>query len=273
LPSRACLRRRVRTWLVGCGIAWAAASAARAASKHLVGNDPEGVRACADAPVGSPVTLNAKRLAAAAAGRLRLRQVTPDPEGRRKVMAQFEPGDGGQATGRLWWMMPPGRSGSRKFALVQRAAAAGAAMRAAPDRVTGRWTIAEAGRPVLSDVYQTNEPGDILAQVHPDNRKYARARSDYLHPVYGPDGEELTRDWSVDHPPACLPGGAGAPPDSSPRRAGLKEATAGPEGVGGSRRSSLRGVEVGLPFPPGRVTRRSVEKGAHLENRLAGRMC
>jgi len=29
---------------------------------------------------------------------------------------------------------------------------------------------------------------------------YAQPRSDYIHPLYGPDGESLTHDWSVDHP-------------------------------------------------------------------------
>jgi Methane oxygenase PmoA len=75
-----------------------------------------------------------------------------------------------------------------------------APMQAKVDPGTGQVDITDAGQPVLRYNYRTKEPGDLLNQVHPDNRKYARARSDYIHPLYGPNGEELTRDWSVDHP-------------------------------------------------------------------------
>jgi Family of unknown function (DUF6807) len=73
-------------------------------------------------------------------------------------------------------------------------------MRVRRDERSGQYNVMEAGKPVLRYNYQTNEPGAVLAQVAPDNLKYARARSDYIHPLYGLDGEELTKDWSVDHP-------------------------------------------------------------------------
>jgi hypothetical protein len=65
---------------------------------------------------------------------------------------------------------------------------------------SGAIVILDASKPVLRYNYQAVQPGDVLSQVHPDNLKYARARSDYIHPLYGPAGEELTKDWSVDHP-------------------------------------------------------------------------
>jgi hypothetical protein len=77
---------------------------------------------------------------------------------------------------------------------------ASATMQARIDPATGQVDITELGHPVLRYNYRTREPGDLLAQVHPDNRKYARARSDYIHPLFGLNGEELTEDWSVDHP-------------------------------------------------------------------------
>lgn len=77
---------------------------------------------------------------------------------------------------------------------------ASAIMQARIDPATGQVDLTESGRPVLRYNYRTREPGDLLAQVHPDNRKYARARSDYIHPLFGLNGEELTKDWSVDHP-------------------------------------------------------------------------
>lgn len=48
--------------------------------------------------------------------------------------------------------------------------------------------------------YQTIAPGEVLAKIKEANLKYARARSDYIHPLYGLHGEELTLDWPVDHP-------------------------------------------------------------------------
>jgi Family of unknown function (DUF6807) len=65
---------------------------------------------------------------------------------------------------------------------------------------SGQIEVSESGQPVLLYNYRTIEPGDLLNRVQPDNRKYARARSDYIHPLYGPGGEELTKDWPVDHP-------------------------------------------------------------------------
>jgi hypothetical protein len=73
-------------------------------------------------------------------------------------------------------------------------------MEAFRDPSSGQLVLTEAGRPVLRYNYWTVEPGVVLEQVTEPNLKYARPRSNYIHPLYGPDGEELTRDWPVDHP-------------------------------------------------------------------------
>lgn len=75
-----------------------------------------------------------------------------------------------------------------------------ATMEVRKDPATGQYQIYDSDKPVLRYNYQTVEPGEVLAKVHADNLKYARPRSDYIHPVYGLDGEELTFDWAVDHP-------------------------------------------------------------------------
>lgn len=57
-----------------------------------------------------------------------------------------------------------------------------------------RYTILEGGRPVLTYNFgQVPVPEGVKG-------KYAVARSDYVHPLYGPDGEVLTKDYSPDHP-------------------------------------------------------------------------
>ena len=74
-------------------------------------------------------------------------------------------------------------------------------MQVTRDLYTGQIVITEGDTPVLKYYYQLACPPDgYMASVAQGNRKYARARSNYIHPLYGPSGEELTYDWSHDHP-------------------------------------------------------------------------
>ena len=73
-------------------------------------------------------------------------------------------------------------------------------MQARLDPASGQIDISESGKPVLRYNYKTVDPGEVLDKVTPANRVYARARSDYIHPLYGLNGEVLTVDWPVDHP-------------------------------------------------------------------------
>lgn len=189
-----------RAWLlVGClGLtAWPAANAAPVV---LTINDPDGLLGRIEAPVCSPVNLTPEQRRAAAEHRLRLQEMVAGAKRGPQIMVQFEPTDPARGAGRLWWLMPPGTGGQRAFAVEEGGLPFASGMQAKKDLATGRWNIREAGKPVLGYNYQTNEPGDVLERVSADNRKYARARSDYIHPLYGPDGEELTKDWSLDHP-------------------------------------------------------------------------
>jgi hypothetical protein len=74
-------------------------------------------------------------------------------------------------------------------------------MQVTRDLYTGQIVIQEGDMPVLKYNYQFVCPPDgFVAAVAEGNRRYARARSNYIHPLYGPNGEELTYDWSKDHP-------------------------------------------------------------------------
>ena len=97
-------------------------------------------------------------------------------------------------------LLPPGPVGRRQFDLRAASVSFPAGMRVAEDPASGQIEITEEARPVLRYNYRTNDPGALLDKVSPGNRIYARARSDYIHPLYGLSGEVLTRDWSVDHP-------------------------------------------------------------------------
>jgi hypothetical protein len=87
------------------------------------------------------------------------------------------------------------------------------AMRASEDPVTGQIILSEDGRTILQYNYKTVFEKDAIDTL-PANKYtrqpndtfmanpsiYAVPRSNYIHPVYGPSGELLTRDWSKDHP-------------------------------------------------------------------------
>jgi hypothetical protein len=74
-------------------------------------------------------------------------------------------------------------------------------MQVVKDPNSGQILIREGERPVLQYNYETNQPPvGFLEKVHTTARKYAVPRSNYIHPLYGPDGEVLTQDWSTDHP-------------------------------------------------------------------------
>jgi hypothetical protein len=96
--------------------------------------------------------------------------------------------------------MSPGLKGKRSFALEQFRPGALPHMAAKKDPASGQFDITDDGRPVLRYNYATIEPGDFITNVPPGARIYARARSDYIHPLFGLDGETLTKDWSTDHP-------------------------------------------------------------------------
>jgi len=69
------------------------------------------------------------------------------------------------------------------------------------DAATGQYRILDAGQPVLQYNYATvKPPTGYLEKVHTQNLKYAAPRSNYIHPLFGPQGEQLTLDWSLDHP-------------------------------------------------------------------------
>ncbi|MBM3861606.1 MAG: hypothetical protein FJ395_18435 [Verrucomicrobia bacterium] len=62
------------------------------------------------------------------------------------------------------------------------------------DETTQQYTIEDNGQPVLTYNFGTvSAPAGVTG-------KYAVARSNYIHPLYGPNGEVLTADYPKDHP-------------------------------------------------------------------------
>lgn len=61
------------------------------------------------------------------------------------------------------------------------------------DEKTQRYTILDSGKPVLTYNY------GIVPVPEGITGKYAVQRSNYIHPLYGPNGEVLTADYQKDH--------------------------------------------------------------------------
>ncbi|MFO0835156.1 MAG: DUF6807 family protein [Phycisphaerales bacterium] len=74
-------------------------------------------------------------------------------------------------------------------------------MTSTEDASTGRVVLADGDHPILQYNARTiTPPAGYLARLAEGNVRYAKPRGGYIHPLYGPDGETLTLDWSVDHP-------------------------------------------------------------------------
>ena len=161
--------------------------------------DGNGVLAQTEAPVTSVPKLSKRQATAAREGRLGLRDSAKKGEGSLVIPVQWEAGEARREV-RAVWLMPPGAVGERKFQWCENKASFSSSVVAREDSTSGQVDIREDGRPVLRYNYKTTEPGAVLDKVAAGNRIYARPRSDYIHPLYGLQGEELTRDWSIDHP-------------------------------------------------------------------------
>ncbi|MFI5381869.1 MAG: DUF6807 family protein [Tepidisphaerales bacterium] len=183
--------KRVALGILAAWLLLAAALSLLAAPLIVTVSDPQGAAGRLGAPVSAEVDLHGRPNT----NQFRLKE----PGQTTSIDAQFVASEPGSGNGTLFWQVPPGAAGERKFEVTE-AAARLVTMRVFKDERSKRFEIREGKPPVLVYNHGTVEPGEILAKIAPDNLQYARPRSDYIHPLYGPDGEELTKDWSVDHP-------------------------------------------------------------------------
>jgi len=162
-------------------------------------SDANGVLGQTEAPIARLTPLKKSQVAAARSGRLGLAERIGRGAAALLVPVQWELAGTGSELHAVW-LMPPGAAGERQFEWRETKIPFDPVMRVTCDLATGQVDLTESDKPVLRYNYRTVEPGEVLDKVTPANRIYARARSDYIHPLYGLLGEVLTRDWSVDHP-------------------------------------------------------------------------
>ncbi len=180
-----------------------AAGQAMAAGPVLVVSDTAGASARVAAPVSIEVDLQALlgKDAASKSQNLQLVEVT-GTKSASPVAAQFVSNEKGSSKGTLWWLMPPGEEGQRSFRLVIGEKPTAGPVAAKYDTKTEAVDVADGDSPVLRYNHGTVPPPPPVVEKFEKQTKppLFYARGDYIHPVFGPDGEEMTDDYSLNHP-------------------------------------------------------------------------
>ena len=171
-------------------------------------DDSEGVLGETNAPVSIEIKLNKNQTAAAEEGRLGLVEISSGSEKEAFIPVQTE-GDGKGSNSRLVMIMPSGEPGIRRFKLTERDSACDKVIKAERNHLSGQVIIAEEDEKVLQYNYQTVYEDDVVRLDYEEMERhirtetdtfvtasiYAVPRSNYIHPLYGLEGEMLTRDW------------------------------------------------------------------------------
>lgn len=176
--------------------------------QELLIEDVHGVLSETKAPVSVEVNLNKDQLEAAKEGRLGISDQTDGSKTKNLIPVQLDGLREGTIS-RLVLMMPEGEPGPRSFKLVENASPFNEVMKATLDPNSGQLVIDQEGDQVMQYNYETVYEKDVVygeseALEHHVRTEtdtfvttsiYAVPRSDYIHPLYGLNGEMLTRDW------------------------------------------------------------------------------
>ena len=195
----------------------------------VVIDDTDGVLGITNAPVSIKLELNKDQIISAKERRLAL----VDPSTQNSIPVQLESPNKGPISSGVIIFPTREEPGLHKFKLVERDSPIDNEVKAYPDSNTGQLIIEEEGKKVLQYNYQTVYEKDVIRNenhtnekiVYPDKMSgiyfeeylkchpefpkdtivssiiYAIPRSDYIHPLYGLEGEMLTNDWpDAGHP-------------------------------------------------------------------------
>jgi hypothetical protein len=170
-------------------------------------DDSDGVLGKTNAPVSFEVNLNKSQRIAAEEGRLGLAEISPGYGG-QIVPVQIEEIVRG-SNSRAVMIMPDGEPGFREFKLNESEFLFDQTVKAQLDPGSGQVLIEEENKKILQYNYQTVYEEDVVRLDYEkleDHLRtetdtfvtvsiYAVPRSNYIHPLYGLEGEMLTRDW------------------------------------------------------------------------------
>ncbi len=176
----------------------------------IIIDDPGGILGGTDAPVSVKVKLSRDQIHAAEEGRLYLLGLSAKNKKEHLIPVQLD-ASGGDTNRNIVMMMQVRYSVHGKYKLIEAEASNADAMQATPDPNSGQVYIQEGGKRVIQYNYQTIYEKDVIRPVgeqleqHTRTEKdtfvttsiYAVPRSDYIHPLFGLEGEMLTRDWPI----------------------------------------------------------------------------
>ena len=192
-------------------------------------DDTNGALSLTNSPVSINIVLNEKQKDAAKEERLGIVEISA--RNRTAIPVQVENSSDKNGS-KITFLMPDGKPGIREFKFVENEFPFNDLVKAGVDTQTGQTVIEEAGKKVLQYNYQTVYEKDVVRsnyiqhtepkyspvggiylekyyKAHPGIKKdtvvtsqiYAVPRSDYIHPLFGLNGEMLTRDWpDTGHP-------------------------------------------------------------------------
>ena len=171
-------------------------------------DDSYGVLGKTNAPVSFEIKLNKHQKSRAEEWRIGLLDLSAGSGKESLIPVQIE--DVGKGSNsRAVMIMPDGEPGLRRFKLVESESFLNESIQANRDPESGQVMISEEDKNILQYNYQTIYEKDVIRS---DNEKlekhirtetdtfvtvsiYAVPRSNYIHPLYGLEGEMLTRDW------------------------------------------------------------------------------
>ncbi|MFH1922154.1 MAG: DUF6807 family protein [Planctomycetota bacterium] len=174
-------------------------------------SDPDGAAARSAAPVSIPIDFGELFGDPVATRGWHLEEIdggAAAADSSPPVAAQFEPDGPDSKRGTLWWIMPKGPEGNRRFrlALVRGKIppvwqVSHDTARQAIDLIESSRTEPEPDRRSLPVLRYNIGNVPVREGTHPhfaEGESYERG--DYIHPLFGPDGEEVTEDYPRDHP-------------------------------------------------------------------------
>jgi hypothetical protein len=187
-------------------------AACKSSDTKWVVRDYKGSLVMTSSPAEKAFRLSGEMVAAAREHRLGLKDAGSAAEGGNIIPVQWDMTDQ-EAKSDCVVLMPQGKPGKHALLLAESQKEFESVMKVSEDPASGQVIITEDSKPVLRYNYKTvfekdavdtlaankytRQPNDTF-MANPSI--YAVPRSDYIHPVYGPSGELLTRDWSKDHP-------------------------------------------------------------------------
>jgi len=192
-----------RTTIAVLSLLLSAASPALANGLILVVADADAAAAAVGAPASVRLDLATIFGQTAKPKSLQLVELTGERERTGPALpAQFVADSERTSRGRLWWLMTPGPKGRRRFQLVASRQPAAGVVDARFDKKRQAVDVSDGGLPVLRYNQGTVPPPPEIVEHFQTKGKppLYYARGDYIHPLCGPDGEQLSDDYSLNHP-------------------------------------------------------------------------